>query len=178
MGSSPLVSTITKRHPFGCFFVLTRVGENPSFCFAKRRKNTDLQSKRRCLAAEVFCFIRHRRITRAPSSPPTKRELLSTKSSLFVYPSRRLGISSPREVRCISSAPAGLYLITRQRAFCLRLDDIQHFVLMIYRNRLRMICKAHALIYLRKCDIINSPKIRNLPPFSNNTIGENECALF
>ena len=35
----------------------------------------------------------------------------------FFYPSRRLGISSPREVRCISSAPLGLYLITRQRAF-------------------------------------------------------------
>jgi len=32
-----------------------------------------------------------------------------------------------------------LYLITRQRASCLRLDDIQHFVLMIYRNKLRMI---------------------------------------
>ena len=30
----------------------------------------------------------------------------------------------------------------------LRLDDIQHFVLMIYRNKLRMIYKAYALIYL------------------------------
>jgi len=36
----------------------------------------------------------------------------------------------------------GLYLITRQRVFFLRLDEMQHFVLMIYRNKLRMIYKA------------------------------------
>ena len=36
------------------------------------------------------------------------------------------------EVRRISSAPLGLYLITRQRVSYLRLDDIQHCVLMIY----------------------------------------------
>ena len=49
------------------------------------------------------------------------------------YPSHRLGISSPREVRCISPTAAEplLYLITRQRASYLQLDDIQHFVLMI-----------------------------------------------
>ena len=35
--------------------------------------------------------------------------------------------------------PFGLYLITRQRVSYLRLDDIQHFVSMIYRNKLRMI---------------------------------------
>jgi len=46
------------------------------------------------------------------------------KNIFFVYPSRRLGISSPREAWCISSAPVGLDLITRQRASCLRLDDI------------------------------------------------------
>ena len=67
-------------------------------------------------------------------SPPTKKELLSTKSSFFVYPSRRLGISSPHKVRCISSAPLGLYLITRQRVFFLRLDEMQHCVLMIYNS--------------------------------------------
>ena len=47
-----------------------------------------------------------------------------------------------------------MYLITRQRASFLRLDDIQPYGLMIYRNKLRMIYKACALIYLRKCDII------------------------
>lgn len=66
-----------------------------------------------------------------PSLRPTKRELLSTKSSLFVYPSHRLCISSPHNVRCISSAPAGLDIITRQRASYLRLDDIQNCVLVI-----------------------------------------------
>ena len=43
-----------------------------------------------------------------------------------------------------------------------RNDDIQHFVLMIYRNKLRIPYKAYALIYLRKCDIIDSPIIQNL----------------
>ena len=36
----------------------------------------------------------------------------------------------------------------------LRLDEIQHCVLMIYRNKLRMIYKAYALICLQKCGII------------------------
>ena len=87
-------------------------------------------------------------------SSPKKKQLLFTKSCFFFYPSRRLGISSPHEVRCISSTPAGLYLITPWRVSCLRLDDIQCSALMIYRNKLQMICKAYALIYLRKCDII------------------------
>ena len=42
----------------------------------------------------------------------------------------------------------------RCASICFRNDDIQHFVLMIYRNKLRMIYKAYALIYWRKCDII------------------------
>ena len=36
------------------------------------------------------------------------------------------------------------------------------FAMMIYRNKLRMIYKAYALIYMRKCDIINSPINKNL----------------
>ena len=44
-----------------------------------------------------------------PPAPPKKNE---ANASFFFYPSRRLGISSPHEVRCISSAPVGLYLIT------------------------------------------------------------------
>ena len=62
---------------------------------------------------------------------PTKRELLSTKSSLFVYPSRRLAISSPHEERRISSA---LWAVSHHAPACisLRLDDIQCFALMIY----------------------------------------------
>jgi len=48
-------------------------------------------------------------------------------------------IAAQRAVYIIKGGEPPLYLITRQRAFCLRLDDIQHFVLMIYRNKLRMI---------------------------------------
>ena len=93
---------------------------------------------RRARLRGVWATVR----VQVPFLAPTKKELLSTKSSFFVYPSRRLGISSPHEVRCISSAPLGLYLITRQRASSLRLDDIQTFGLMIRRNKLRMIYKA------------------------------------
>ena len=58
-------------------------------------------------------------------------------------------IAAQRAVHIIKGGSPPLYLITRQRAFSLQLDDIQHFVLMIYRNKLRMIYKACALIYLR-----------------------------
>ena len=34
------------------------------------------------------------------------------------------------------------YVITHQRAFILRLDDIQHFVFITYRNKLRITFKA------------------------------------
>ena len=75
-----------------------------------------------------------RTVVQLPSDPPTKKELLSTKSSFFVYPSRRLGISSPREAWCISSR-ARCALVSHQPLWgwiSLRLDDIQHFVLVIY----------------------------------------------
>ena len=55
---------------------------------------------------------------RIPLPAPTKREHLSTdKCSLFVYPSRRLGISSRRSRVYHQGRNAPLYLITRQRAF-------------------------------------------------------------
>jgi hypothetical protein len=41
-------------------------------------------------------------------------------------------IAAQRAVYIIKGGEPPLYLITRQRAFCLRLDDIQHFVLVIY----------------------------------------------
>ena len=44
----------------------------------------------------------------------------------------------------------------------LRLDDIQPCGLMIYRNKLRMIYKAYALIYLQKHGIIKSSINKNL----------------
>ncbi len=54
--------------------------------------------------------------------------------SIF-YPLRSNGISSPCGVRCISSAPSGLYIITHRRASQLRNDDIQFLAeLMIYKD--------------------------------------------
>jgi hypothetical protein len=74
------------------------------------------------------------------------------------YPSRRLGISLAYEVRRISSR-ARCALVSHHASACifLRLDDIQCYALMIYRNKLRIIYKAYALIYLQKCGIIDSP---------------------
>ncbi len=57
-----------------------------------------------------------------PSGRARKEVTFVYQKLLLFYPSRRLGISS---------APLGLYIITRQRVFLLRLDEIQHFVLMI-----------------------------------------------
>ena len=65
-------------------------------------------------------------------------------------------------VDIIKGGAPPLYLITRQRVSYLRLDDIQCFALMIYRNTLRMIYKAYALIYCLKCAIINSQINKNL----------------
>ena len=76
----------------------------------------------------------------------TKRELLSTKSSLFVYPSRRVGISSaPAGLDIITATPcissrAGVYFPAAGWYTTLRVDDIpqqvaddiQCFALMIY----------------------------------------------
>ena len=71
----------------------------------------------------------------------TKTEHLSTdKCSVFVYPSRRLGISSDASryiikgaLRpCISSAPLGLDSPAAWWYTTLRVDDIQCFALMVY----------------------------------------------
>ena len=67
--------------------------------------------------------------TSNPSFCANKKELLSTKSSFFVYPSRRLGISSDASRYIISPCRA----VSHHALACifLRLDDIQHFVLVI-----------------------------------------------
>ena len=80
----------------------------------------------------------------------TKKELLSIKSSFFVYPSRRLGISSSTTCGAYHRAQRAVHIISPLGAvsyhapacILLRLADIQHCVLMIYRNKLRMIYKA------------------------------------
>ena len=61
---------------------------------------------------------------RIPPPPPKRKGL--PKAGLFVYPSRRLGISSPCEVRRISSR-ARCVLVSHHAlaCICLRFDDIQ-----------------------------------------------------
>ena len=49
----------------------------------------------------------------------------------------------------------GEHIITHRACIFLRLDYIQHYVLMIYRNALRMIYKAYALILYNKNDVMN-----------------------
>ena len=54
---------------------------------------------------------------------------------------------------------AGVYhhalaCISSPKVYSLRLDGIQNFVLVIYRNKLRMIYKAIALILMLECGII------------------------
>ena len=72
-----------------------------------------------------------------------KKELLSTKSSFFVIQAAGLAYHRRAERGVYHQGRiAPLYLITRQRASYLRLDDIQTFGLMICRNKLRMIYKA------------------------------------
>ena len=103
--------------------------------------------------------VRHQTLTLAFSlvriqlPQPTKKELLSTKSSFFVYPSRRLGISSPREAWCISSrARCALVYHHAPACICLRLDEIQHFVLMICNSSGIDDIHAFGVIEARGCE--------------------------
>ena len=112
--------------------------------------------------------IRHKRI--GGSNPP----LSANKKGTFVYQkflfclskpqatSLRLGISSRRSRVYHQGRQAALVSHHALACILLRLDDIQCFALVIYRNKLRMIYKAFALIYLRKYGIINSPINKNL----------------
>ena len=62
----------------------------------------------------------------------------------FFYPSRRLGISSRRSRGYHQGRQAALVSHHAPACILLRLDDIQNFVLMIYRNKLRMISTPSA----------------------------------
>ena len=94
----------------------------------------------------------------SPSAPANKKGTFVYQKFLFCLskPQAWHIIAAQRAVHIIKGGKPPLYLITRQRVFSLRLDDMQCFALMIYRNKLRMIYKACALIYLRKCGIILS----------------------
>ena len=63
------------------------------------------------------------------------------------------GLAYHHASACISSALWAVYHHSSECIF-LRFDDIQPYGLMIYRNELRMIYKAFALILVRFCAII------------------------
>ena len=65
----------------------------------------------------------------------------------FFYPNRRVGISSRISVYLISPCGAGYHHGVAVHTISLRFDDIQHSVLMIYRNKLRMIYNGEPLIF-------------------------------
>ena len=68
--------------------------------------------------------------------------LSANKNRTFVYRQMFCFCLSKPQVWHIITARSVVYIITRQRVFSLRLDDIQCFALMIYRNKLRMIYTA------------------------------------
>jgi len=76
----------------------------------------------------------------------TKKEVTFVYQKLLLFLSIAKAMAYHHALACISSPQA--YIINR-RLYRFRKDDIQNCVLMIYRNKLRMIYKAYALIYLR-----------------------------
>ena len=72
---------------------------------------------------------------RLSDGSPTKKPLLVDKRGFFVYPSRRLGISSRRKP-CISSTHFACCISSRAARVhnLLRLDEMQSFALMRYTS--------------------------------------------
>jgi hypothetical protein len=80
-----------------------------------------------------------------------KKEVTFVYQKLLLFLSIAKAMAYHHALACISSPQA--YIINR-RLHRFRNDDIQNCVLMIYRNKLRMIYKAYALILVRLCGII------------------------
>ena len=75
-----------------------------------------------------------------PNPPsPTKKEVTFVYQKLLLFLSIAKAMAYHHALACISSPQA--YIINR-RLYRFRNDDIQNFVLMICRNKLRMIYKA------------------------------------
>ena len=72
-------------------------------------------------------------------SAPAKKEVTFVYQKLLLFLSIAKAMAYHHALACISSQQA--YIINR-RLYRFRNDDIQHSVLMIYRNKLRMIYKA------------------------------------
>ena len=143
-------------------------GFTPLFCFEDLIKGVERSEQNN----PVSCFVNGDRrflrnvtlnliqnVEQKSRTNPLRQKILQKRifSAVFFYPSRRLGISSPQGVyhhalACISSP----------KVYSLRLDEIQHFVLMICNSYGIDDIQGYALIYLQKCDIINSTINKNL----------------
>ena len=64
----------------------------------------------------------------------------------FFYPIRRIGMESP--AGCMESVAKRRHGITRQRVFLLRIDYIQHFVLIPYRRQAADFIHAYRRDYI------------------------------
>ena len=83
-----------------------------------------------------------RTLTRCVGSNPTfsaKKEVTFVYQKLLLFLSIAKAMAYHHALACISSPQA--YIINR-RLYRFRNDDIQNFVLMIYRNKLRMLYNA------------------------------------
>ena len=131
MGSIPIISTKKDRQAQrACLSFLAKQNwANRSHSFF-RRKNDRICAE---MKQQSFATLRRKFGFRFPSSPPTKTEHLSTDkcSVLFI---QAAGLAYHRHTKC------GVYhqgrltaLVSHHAIACifLRLDDIQHFVLMI-----------------------------------------------
>ena len=67
----------------------------------------------------------------------------------FFYPIRRIGMESP--AGCMESVAKRRHGITRQRVFLLRIDYIQHFVLIPYRRQAADFIHAYRRDYIDSC---------------------------
>ena len=93
-------------------------------------------------------FVRKHTRVRIPLSPPRKTSVELVQLRFFFIDCDSNGISSRFSVYIIA---AGAY--HQPQVVYFRNDDIQNSVLMIYRNKLRMIYKANALILDSACRI-------------------------
>ena len=96
-----------------------------------------------------------------PSASANKKGTFVYQKFLFLF-IQAAGLAYHHDAVVDIISPCGAVSHHALACIYLRLDDIQPYGLMIYRNKLRMIYKACALILVRLCDIINSSINKNL----------------
>ena len=117
--------------------LLRKLSQGSRFAATRRRVSANFAAQV-CLFASHFGLHRLRKQYSIVFSALTQQrepEKSTCFGKCFFHPIRRIGMESPRGVRCMESVAMRRHGITRQRVFLLRIDYIQHFVLMIYKAR-------------------------------------------